>query len=361
MAVSIDIGRSAGSSLEAEEQGANAHCLKSPVISVIMPVRNEERFIARSLDCLLAQHYPVGNFEVLVVDGRSDDRTVDIVRQYAQQHENIKLLDNPRRWSSAARNLGVHHARGDLLIIVDGHCELTDQDYLANLADAFGRTGVDCLGRPQPLDVSGATPLQRAIAAARSSPLGHHPDSFIYAQGERVVPAKSVAVAYRRCVFEKVGLFDESFDACEDVELNHRIDKAGLRCLFTDRIRLPYEPRGTLSGLFRQLVRYGRGRVRLMWKHPETFSLRTLIPALFLAWLVAGLPLAFIVPSFAWLYIGSLALYFLVVVGFSCASAVGQAQLRLLPLLPLVFFTIHLSAGSGMLLEAISPQRRPGS
>src|SRR5207302_8409198 len=135
------------------------------------------------------------------------------------------------------------------------------------------------VGRPQPLDVSRATPLQRAVATARASRLGHHPDSHIYSDREGFVPPQSVAVAYRREVFERVGLFDEAFDACEDVELNHRVARAGLRCFFTPRIQVRYQPRGTLAGLFRQMVRYGRGRVRLLRKHPDTFSLKSLAPA----------------------------------------------------------------------------------
>ena len=108
-----------------------------------------------------------------------------------------------------------------------------------------------------------ASALQKAIAAARASWLGHHPDSFVYSSQEQFVPAKSVAVAYRRSVFDMVGLFDESFDTCEDVELNHRIDRAGLRCYFTPKIAIRYSPRLSLRALFLQMARYGRGRVRI--------------------------------------------------------------------------------------------------
>src|SRR5262249_37707900 len=155
-----------------------------------------------------------------------------IAESLAADHPQVRVLDNPRRLSSAARNIGVRQARGELIVIVDGHCELEGRDYLRNLADAFRRGGADCLGRPQPMDVTGASALQEALAAARSSWLGPPPESFIYSNTERFVPAKSVAVAYRRAVFDRVGGFDERFDACEDVELNHRIDRAGLKCFF---------------------------------------------------------------------------------------------------------------------------------
>src|SRR5205823_12155287 len=118
---------------------------------------------------------------------------------------------NPGRLSSAGRNQAVRVSRGAIVVLVDGHCEIDSRGYLRDLAHAFADSGADCVGRPQPLDVPGATVLQRAIAAARSSPLGHHPASYIYSSAERFVPPQSVAVAYRRAVFERVGLFDEGF------------------------------------------------------------------------------------------------------------------------------------------------------
>src|SRR5262245_55988865 len=178
-------------------------------------------------------------------------------------HPNLRVLDNPGRLSSSGRNAGIRAARGDILVIVDGHCELENKTYLRELANAFEQSGAECVGRPQPLDVSAATPLQQAIAAARSSRLGHHPASHIYSNAPGFVRPQSVAVAYRRSVFGTIGMFDESFDACEDVEFNHRLDRAGLRCFFTPKVAVHYFPRSSLRGLVRQMIRYGRGRVRL--------------------------------------------------------------------------------------------------
>ncbi len=323
-------------------------------ISVIVPVRNEARCVRHTLEQLLAQDYPAGRFEVLVADGRSTDATRDIVRAVAARHGNVRLLDNPGGWSSAGRNVAVRAARGDILLLVDGHCELGNPNYLADLAAAFARSGADCVGRPQPLDVAHASALQRAVAAARSSPLGHNPASFIYSSFEGFVKPQSVAVAYRRGVFERVGLFDESFDACEDVEFNHRIDKAGLRCFFTPRVAVRYHPRATLAGLFRQMVRYGRGRVRLLRKHPETFGVGCFVPAAFVLGVAIGPALAWLSPWLAALYAGGVGLYALVVTLASLCLAVRARDVRLLPWLPLVFLAIHFGAGAGLLLEGVA-------
>ena len=324
-----------------------------PFISVIVPVRNEAPFIRRTLDQLLGQNYDPDRFEVIVVDGASTDDTPDVVRGLEAEHPNLRLLANARRWSSAARNLGVRSARGDIVVVVDGHCEVDNANYLSELADAFERSGADCVGRPQPLDVPGASALQRAIAAARASRLGHNPASYIYSAAEQFVPSKSVAIAYRRSVFESVGYFDESFDACEDVEFNHRIDQAGLRCFFTPRVCVRYYPRASLRGLFHQLRRYGQGRVRLLAKHPDTFTLPCFLPALFVLGVVGGALLSFLTPWLALLYAGIMGLYLLAVLAASASLAIQARDVRLLPWLPLVFPTIHCGAGAGILQEAL--------
>jgi glycosyltransferase involved in cell wall biosynthesis len=329
-------------------------------VSVIVPVRNEAAFIRGTLEQLLNQDYDARRFEVLVVDGRSEDSSREIVRAMQERHPNLRLLDNPRRLSSAGRNVGIRAGRGDILVVVDGHCELDNPNYLRDLADAFERSGADCVGRPQPLDVSGATTVQKAIAAARSSRLGHHPDSHIYSSAEGFVRPQSVAVAYRRTIFGAVGMFDESFDACEDVEFNHRLDKAGFRCYFTPKVTVRYFPRNSLCGLCRQMIRYGRGRVRLLRKHSDTFTIPGFLPALFVLGVLLG-PLLGVFGTWpAVLYPAGLAVYAATVMLVSSAIALQQRSLRLLPWLPLVFGTIHYGTGVGILLECLTRIRIHG-
>ena len=241
-----------------------------------------------------------------------------------------------------------------MIVIVDGHCELEDDRFLKRLAAAFSSSGADCVGRPQPLDVARAGTFQRAVAAARSSRLGHHPDSYVFSSRERFVPAESVAVAYRRRVFETVGEFDERFDACEDVEFNRRIDSAGLRCYFTPSVAVRYCPRGNLLGLFRQMVRYGRGRMRFLRKHPHTLTVKTLLPALFVLGSAAGLGIAWLCFWLALVYLAGLAAYGAVVLGTSAAIAVRRRDGWILPWLPWVFVTIHVGSGVGILREVIA-------
>jgi succinoglycan biosynthesis protein ExoA len=326
---------------------------QAALVSVVVPVRNEERYIAGTLDQLLAQDRGNLAIEILVVDGRSTDRTREIVGEYVKQFPEVSLLDNPLRLSSAARNIAIKQMRGDYLVVVDGHCEIPSRTYFRDLVDAFDESGADCLGRPQPLDVTSASPMQLAIAAARKSWLGHHPESFIYSDKPQFVPAKSVAVAYRREVFEKVGLFDEAFDAHEDGEFNYRCDKAGLTCYFAPAITVRYFPRKTLSSLFKQMVRYGRGRVRVARKHPETWGIGFLVPAMMILFIFGGLALSLLLPHLWIAYLLGLSVYLVALATSGIAMAIEQQSVGLLIRVPAVLAVVHLGAGWGVLAELV--------
>lgn len=334
-----------------------------PLISIVIPVRNEAAHIEEVLDALLAQEYPPDRMEILVIDGHSTDETREKVAPYVERsredgRSRIFLYENPDHLSSAARSIGVERMNGDVFLLVDGHCLIESPHMLAAVAEAFEDETVDCLGRPQPLEMRGANLMQHAIAAARRSPLGHHPDSFIYSGQARIVPAISVAVAYRKRVFDLVGGFDKSFDAAEDVEFNHRCDRAGLRCLFEPRIAVHYVPRRSLVGLFRQLARYGRGRIRLLRKHRDTFSLKSLLPALFVLGLLLGpIPGLFYRPLWI-VYAAVLGLYLLIVLFESVRLGCVLRDRRLPFVLPFVFPVIHIGSGWGLLTEIFRPGRR---
>lgn len=330
--------------------------MRKPRITVIVPVRNESRTIGRTLRCLAGQDIGPEGFEVIVVDGQSDDETVSAARQFRDALPGVKVLYNPARLSSAARNVGIRHARGEFVVVVDGHCAIDGPHYLAELVRAFEESGADCLGRPQPLDADATTPFQKGVGLARQSWLGHNPASAIFSDRPGFVEPQNVAVAYRRDVFARVGLFDERFDACEDVEFNTRVARAGLRCYFTPAIRVRYQPRPSLRGLWYQMSRYGKGRARLGRKDPTSLTLPALVPALWLVWLAGTLTLGLFWPLALALFAGSLASYFVIVLGEALRLTGGRLGPALTQL-PLIFFAIHTGFGWGFVRESLVPVR----
>ena len=328
-------------------------------ISVIVPVRNESTFIGKTLAALLSQDYSEDQFEIIVVDGCSTDDTRAIVAEYSARHSNVRLLENPRMWSSSARNIGIRASQGNIITVVDGHCDIPTDRYLANLATAFRESEAAIVGRPQSLHVDGGSPVQKAIAVARASWLGHHPDSFVYANVSRFVPAASVGTAYRKEVFDRIGYFDEAFDACEDVDFNTRADDAGESCYFTESVGIQYYPRESLSGLFQQMSRYGHGRVRLARKHPRTASLKSLLPGAFVVGLLLGPVFALLHWAFAIAFVACIVTYVLIVGVVSIWLAIRSRSPSHVWRLPAVFAAIHVGAGWGIVNEALSGWQRP--
>jgi len=334
----------------------------APFITIVMPVRNEARFITGTIGQLLTQDYPRDRFEIIVVDGMSDDGTRGIVNRLAADDDRITLLDNPEKRSSAGRNVGFRAGRGDFFVVVDGHCHIPDDAYLRTVADCFEKSGAHCLGRPQPLDPPGLTPFQKSVALARASRLGHGGDSLIYGGYEGFASPVSNGAAYRREVFERVGYVDEKFGACEDVEFNYRVEQAGLTAYTSPKLTVRYYPRENLAALCSQMRRYGRGRTRFYRRHPKAVSLSALVPACFAGGVVAAamlvaLNLLFGLPSFLqillWL-LYSLFFVYAVLVGVVTLRISGERGWDHALRLPLIFLAVHGGLGLGMWEEVFA-------
>jgi succinoglycan biosynthesis protein ExoA len=327
-----------------------------PTVSVVLPVRNEGRFIGSVLQELAEQDFPRGDYEIIVVDGESTDDTVAVASKYRDRFERFQIIHNPRRLSAAARNLGYRAAVGEFILYVDGHCRISSKHLLADMVAIFSQNSVDALCRPQPLTAGPQTYFQQAVSLARSSVLGHALDSTIYNNQERIVPAASSGAMYRRDVFDRIGEFDERFDACEDVEFNTRIDKAGLKAMISPRLTIEYAARRNLRGLFRQLYRYGFGRWQLFRKHPSTLGIGILVPVLFVLGLFA-LPFLWLVSLKAGIIVSVPYVLYLITIGAVSLDIARKNRKSLIFILPFIFFTIHFAFGTGFFAALAGLQR----
>jgi len=273
-----------------------------PFISVALPVRNEGATIEGVIDGLLRQDYPADRFEVLVCDGYSDDDTFEKAERIAGADRRVRVFRNEGRRSSAGRNVGYRNARGEIILYVDGHCVIPNDQLLHSVATLFRETGAACLCRPQPLvpdEHSGV--WAAAIAAVRASRFGHSQSSHIFSEAEGFVDPSSAGAAYKREVFDTIGEYDESFDACEDVEFNLRVEKAGFKSYISPRLKILYHARRGLRGLYSQMKRYGKGRFRLLKKHPDSFEWQTLVPPAFTIGILFAVLVFVFVPPFRWI------------------------------------------------------------
>lgn len=323
-----------------------------PAVTVVMPVYNESASIEESLGAILVQDYPRDRLEILIADGRSEDRTRDQVERVIAAHpgRRIRLLDNPLRTPGAALNRMIREADGEILVRVDGHSRIAP-DYVRRCVEALTRT--DAINVGGYFTTAGSGFMGGAIAAAAGSFLGNGGARYRRPPETECADVDTVPFgAWRRETFHRLGLFVEEWRVNEDCEFNARIRDAGGRILLDPQIRVTYHPRRSLRSLAKQYFLYGKLKCRVIARHPRQLRARQAAPPAFVLTL-AGIFLAdaltdidpspFIVASSG---------YVLTLVCASARAAFRTGQPRYTLALPTVFATMHLSYGLGALVGA---------
>jgi len=315
-----------------------------PIVSIIIPCRNEESHIEACLRSILAQELPSGDFEIVVADGMSNDGTRETLSRLKEEDSRLRVIENPGCIVSSGLNAAIRVAQGEIIIRMDAHTDYAP-DYVRQCVSVLEASGADNVGGPWIAKGEGL--LGRAIAAAFQSPFGAGG-----ARGHDCRHEGNVDTVYLGCwprtVFDRVGLFDEELVRNQDDEFNLRLTLTGGRIWQSPRIKSWYSPRESLKALFRQYFQYGYWKVRVILKHKMPASLRHLAPGGFVL-LFTILPLASLWWSpAAW---GWLALTGTYCVGNLAASFLTASRLewKLLPLLPLVFACYHFAYGYGFL------------
>ena len=331
-----------------------------PAISVVIPCRNEELSIVACLESVLGQAEPPGGFEVLVVDGMSEDGTREIVGRYAKLSPRVRMIDNPARITPFAMNAGIREAKGRYVAILGSHNRYAE-DYLARAVEVLGETGADNVGGAMSCEATGV--VQQAIAAAFHSPFSAggarwHDPTY---EG----PSDTVfGGVYLREIFDKVGLFDESLVRNQDDEWNLRLVRSGGRIWQSPKIRSWYRPRDSLGKLFDQYRQYGYWKVRVIQKHRIPASVRHLIPGAFVGALlisalvstvcillgsVCGVAGALAVGVWSGRILAAILGTYLLLICMGSLQTARESSWLILPILPLVFATYHVGYGIGFL------------
>lgn len=324
-----------------------------PLVSIVMPVRNEAKYIERSLGAVLNQDYPAGRFEVIVVDGMSEDGTRETIRAHQSANPHLHLLDNPRRIVPPALNIGIANARGDIIVRVDGHCEIAP-DYVKHCVEHLLAGEADAVGGP--IDTVGETDDAHAIALAMSSWFGVGGSAFRTVK-DRPAFVETVAFpAYWRETLMRLGPFDEELVRNQDDEYNYRLSKTGGRILLSPRVRSRYYSRSNLRSLWRQYYQYGFWKVRVMQKHPRQMRWRQFVPPAFVGALLGTSMMGVLFRPSLWLLFLVIGLYLLanVVASLSLSRLHGQ---RYFPRFLIIHPILHLSYGLGFLAGLLRATR----
>lgn len=324
-------------------------------VSVIIPCRNEARYIARCLDSVLANDFPQDHMEIFVVDGRSTDRTREIVASYAARYPIIRLLDNPKGLTPAAMNVGLAQALGEIIVRLDAHTTY-EPGYIRKCVAALRAHGAGCVGGILQTVPGNDTQVAHAIALGLAHPFGVGGSRFRLAKKD--VPYREVDTVpfgcFRKTLVAEIGGFNEHLvlwrGRCnEDLEFSGRIRAAGHRIILCADIQSAYIARGTLHEFIRHNFDNGYLSMTPLGNTRARYSIRHMVPIATLLLGIGLLALAMLTPvalavltALAGVYIGGS-------VYFSLKTALRQRRLVYLLLMPVVFGLLHASYSLGSL------------
>lgn len=317
-----------------------------PFISVVVPCRNEARYIKRCLESILAGDYPSERLEVIVADGLSEDGTRRIIEEMQAREPRLRLVDNPKRTTPAALNRAIETAKGEIIIRMDAHA-LIAPDYARRCVEALSASGADNVGGIMQTIPAEQGSLARALAAAISHPFGVGNSRFRTHSTAPIWVDTVFGGCYRRDVFDRVGFFNENLARGQDMEFNLRLRRAGGKILLDPAIVSWYFSLSDMSSFLAHNWTNGVWAIMpFAWSEGAPVTIRHLVPMIFSGVLLIALALA---PD---LFLAILALYSVSALAASFHCAASRRDMTLLPSLPICFAALHLPYGFGSLWGA---------
>lgn len=318
-------------------------------VSVIVPCRNEARFISSCLESIGANDYPKDRLEILVVDGMSDDGTWKIICDFVRKRPEAKALRNSRLITPAALNLGIRHASGEIIFRIDAHARIA-QDYLRLCVEGLRKYEADNIGGAMETLPAHDGLVAKTIAASMSHPFGAGNSDFRVGTARVAATDTVFGGCYRRDVFERIGLFNESLVRTQDMEFNQRLRKAGGRILLDPAIRCCYYASPDLKSFGRHNFYDGQWAI-LPFAYSDVLPVRPrhLIPGAFVAAIVFSVVLGAWLGPLRRLPAAMMGIYVAANLASSIHIAWRKRDFRYACLLPLVFGIRHFAYGFGSL------------
>ncbi|OIO25533.1 hypothetical protein AUJ14_03945 [Candidatus Micrarchaeota archaeon CG1_02_55_22] len=327
--------------------------MKPVLITVTVPVKNEEKHLRKCLDALLYQDYP--NYEIICSYNRSDDASLEILEEYASKGL-IRLYRDDDGNNVTSRNKLFRESHGDIILLFHAR-SIAEKQFLSTLAKKLDENpdaaGV-CANIHYPQD---AHPISKAVCVTMHSWLGGHGTSYRRVRNDEAVDCP-LLTAYRREVLEKTGFFDPYYNVGDDADYNERARRQGFHFMKTPETRHYQYMRDSLPKFAKRIFVYGMERAKVFTHHGSSPKIY-LAPSLALLFFTATLILALARPNYMPFVQLELAAYAIIVLSFSIKEAL-ENDLSLLPLLPVMYAVEHFFYAVGMLagLIAYAPGRR---
>jgi cellulose synthase/poly-beta-1,6-N-acetylglucosamine synthase-like glycosyltransferase len=327
----------------------------NPYVSVLVPAKNEARFIRACIDSMMTQDYSQEKYEVIVIDDSSSDSTPEIVQELQKQHDNLVFARNAGSGTAHARNTGLFMARGSVIVNFSAHA-MAQSHYLTTVVSKLNISssvvaGVGCRHEIPSDDSYWA----KVFGLAMRSPLGAMGSSYVQMDREGV--RDSIAfTAYRKQVFDEIGPFDSDLSESDDAEFNSRLKEAGYQLLYTPAVVVFHHQRSSFVGFTRKMFAFGIGRAKIIRRHPGSFRIHYSVPTAVVASFVM-LVLASLITRNALLLLVPLVLYYAASLLASIAHTIKTCP-KCLPLVPLAQFTMHIAYGIGFAIGFLVPLLR---
>ncbi len=321
-------------------------------VSIVIATRNEEKYIKKCLVSIAKQTYPLSLITIVVVDGKSEDKTVEIVKKFSQEYPkiNLKLLSNPKRIAPTAFNIGIKATNGDIFIILGAHSTIDKNFVSEGIKILNTMPEVVCVGGP--VKSIGQGFIGQTIAMAMSSSFASG-SSFRFSKKAKYVDTAGFG-AYRRSIIKQVGLFDEKLVRNQDYEFNRRIIDKNKKIYLTPKIQSSYYVRTSIKKLSKQYFGYGFWKVSVMKKNKSFIAPRQLAPLALLATLVVSFILGFAFTIFKALFIVTTLFYLITSLVFALKLT---RQAKQVVLLISAFSTMHFSFAVGFLFGLIKSRQ----
>lgn len=318
------------------------------MISIVMPVYNEERYIDDCIKSLLKQDYPIEDMEWIFVDGCSKDRTKEIIKSYQKEYPSlIKVFDNPKRIVPCAMNIGIKNSKGKYIIRLDAHAEYED-DYFSKCVHYLDTVDADNVGGS--IETKAKTKMGANIACMLSSRFGVGNSQF-RTNGKSGYVDTVPFGAFRREVFSKFGGYDERLVRNQDNEMNYRIRKNGGKIFLASDINLAYYCRDSIKGIAAMARKNGQWNIITMKLCPGSMGLRHFVPLFFVLSILFLTGFGFLWWPIWIVLAGELTLYLLM---DSIYSAKGSKSFANFWSLFLLFPIFHISYGIGSIIGLLS-------
>lgn len=318
--------------------------IQNPLISLVMPLRNEEQSITECLTSICKNDFPLEKTELLLIDGMSTDNTRELIKKFFFGNLIVKVLGNPKYIVPTAMNIGIRAASAPYIIRLDAHTSY-EPSYIRTCYELL-RSGIASnVGgpmRPRPLGT-----ISKVVAMATCSRFGIGNSSFHFENFEGYTETVYLG-AFVKKDLEEVGLYDEELVRNQDDELNLRLSLAGKKIYLSPKIISHYHPRDSLRSLWKQYFEYGFWKVRVMQKHHILVSIRHVIPATLVLSLCLSLILGICFPDQLHIAMAIPSLYILALIVGTVVECFKKRECHI-TLLPIVFACLHLSYGTGFL------------